>query len=39
MACYLGYITEVTKLINENNIHPDICDGKGNSAITYAVVS
>ncbi|CAH2102169.1 unnamed protein product [Euphydryas editha] len=37
MACYLGYITEVTQLINENKIHPDICDGQGNSAIMYAV--
>ncbi|XP_046974628.1 uncharacterized protein LOC124540866 [Vanessa cardui] len=37
MACYLGHICVVAKLINENKINPDVCDIQGNSAIMYAV--
>ncbi|XP_047545055.1 ankyrin repeat and MYND domain-containing protein 1-like [Vanessa atalanta] len=37
MACYLGYIAEVAKLINGKKINPDVCDIQGNSAIMYAV--
>lgn len=39
MAAYLGRIEEVAYLVNERNVHPDISDVQGNSAIMYATVS
>lgn len=39
MASYLGHTTNVVQLVNEDNIHPDITDSLGNSAVMYATVS
>ncbi|KAL0850859.1 hypothetical protein ABMA28_006773 [Loxostege sticticalis] len=36
MASYLGHTTNVVQLVNEDNIHPDITDSLGNSAVMYA---
>lgn len=39
MAAYLGRVEDVAYLVNERNVHPDISDVQGNSAIMYAAVS
>lgn len=39
MASYLGLTTNVVELVNDENIHPDIADSLGNSALMYATVS
>ncbi|XP_063824292.1 ankyrin repeat and MYND domain-containing protein 1-like [Ostrinia nubilalis] len=36
MASYLGHTKNVVQLVNQGNIHPDIADSLGNSAVMYA---
>ncbi|XP_034836210.1 ankyrin repeat and MYND domain-containing protein 1-like [Maniola hyperantus] len=38
MAAYLDRAEDVAQLVNERNVHPDISDVQGNSAIMYATV-
>lgn len=39
MASYLGHIANVAQLVNEMNVHPDVADIQGNTALMYATVS
>lgn len=39
MGSYLGEIPNVTQLVNEQNVYPDIADMQGNTALMYATVS
>lgn len=39
MASYLGHITNVAQLVNGHNVHPDVADMQGNTALMYATVS
>ncbi|XP_030022131.2 ankyrin repeat and MYND domain-containing protein 1 isoform X2 [Manduca sexta] len=36
MASYLGHVANVAQLINESDVHPDVADMQGNSALIYA---
>ncbi|XP_045775654.1 ankyrin repeat and MYND domain-containing protein 1-like isoform X2 [Maniola jurtina] len=38
MAAYLDRAEDIAQLVNERNVHPDISDAQGNSAIMYATV-
>ncbi|XP_047520448.1 ankyrin repeat and MYND domain-containing protein 1-like [Pieris napi] len=36
LTSYLGYIVNVAQLINKENVHPNVSDLQGNSALMYA---
>ncbi|CAD0195135.1 unnamed protein product [Chrysodeixis includens] len=36
MASFLGHISNVAQLINENDVNPNVTDMQGNSAVMYA---
>lgn len=38
MACYLGDKSTVLSMIQEDNVHPNIADMQGNTALMYATV-
>jgi hypothetical protein len=39
MTSFLGHLPNVTQLINEFGVYPDVSDSLGNSAVMYATVS
>ncbi|XP_031768884.2 ankyrin repeat and MYND domain-containing protein 1-like [Galleria mellonella] len=36
MASYLGDLTNVVQMVNDLNVHPDVADNQGNTALMYA---